>query len=317
MDTLYRGRLRVGLMFCPGETQRSRSRGLLHILIQQAEELPIMDTHGLTDGTVKCYLLPNRSSHSKKKTAVIKNNLDPIWEEQFTYDVTLEELSSERVLEVTVWDYDRRGSNGFIGGLRLGPAPSTDTAKHKEWMDSIEDEVSHWEAMLASPGERVEEWHVLRPSMDPLGVISGYKLPLAPTNSTRPPEASPPHELSPVEGQLQTLEMYSFTPPSSPEDPSITQAQPVSPPFDVVHWSPPSGKLPQLPPSGQIPRPPSSGRTPQPPLSWQIPQPPLSGQIPHPPPSGKIPQLPHSGEVQVYIEHPLPSLTTLVYSDII
>ena len=268
MDSLYRGRLRVGLMFSPGETQRgrrgSRTKGFLHILIKQAEELPIMDPHGLTDGTVRCYLLPNRTSHSKKKTDVVKNSLNPIWEEQFTYDVTLEELSSERVLEVTVWDYDRRGSNDFIGGLRLGPAPSTHMARHKEWMDSIEDEVSHWEAMLAHPGEWVEEWHVLRPSMDPLGAISGNKPPL---KSARPPELIPvqeailTQELISVEGQLPMLEMYSFTSPPPPEAstaPDIPQPQPVSPssgdvpqlpPSDEVPWLPSSNEVTQLPPS--------------------------------------------------------------------
>ena len=128
-----------------------------------------MDEHGLTDATVKMYLLPNQSSSNKRKTQVIKHNLSPVWNEQFTYEnICLEDLSSGRVLEVTVWDYDRRGSNDFIGGLRIGPHPDPVRQKLKNWMDSIGDEVSHWEAMLERPGEWVEQWHVLRPSMEPL-----------------------------------------------------------------------------------------------------------------------------------------------------
>ena len=231
MDSLYRGRLRVGLMFSPGETQRgrhgSRTKGFLHILIKQAEELPIMDPHGLTDGTVKCYLLPNRSSHSNKETAVIKNSLNPIWEEQFTYDVTLEELSSERVLEVTVWDYDSRGSNDFIGALCLGPAPLTHMAKHKEWMDSIEDEVTHWEAMLAHPGKWVEQWHTLRSSMDP--------------DEVPKPPPSPP---SPPSPQLPPFDEVPQPPPSPPS--------PQLPPFDEVPQPPPSPPSPQLPPFDEV-----------------------------------------------------------------
>ncbi len=124
----------------------------------------MMDAHAQMDATVKCYLLPNRKSRGKKKTQVIKNSLNPVWEEQFTYQVTREELSKERVLEITVWDYDNRGINNFVGGLRLGPSHAG--GKHKKWMDSTGDELSHWEDMLAHPGEWVELWHNLRPSIE-------------------------------------------------------------------------------------------------------------------------------------------------------
>ena len=165
-DNLNSGTLRLSLMFAPGE----KGKGTLHINIKQAKELPKMDPNGLTDGLVKCHLLPDKSAKGKRKTGVIKNNLNPVWEERFIYEkVTLEELSKERVLEVTVWDHDSKGSNDFIGGVRLGSAPST-ASKHKEWMDSIGDEVSHWEAMLTHPGEWVDRWHTLRHSMDPRSV---------------------------------------------------------------------------------------------------------------------------------------------------
>ena len=165
-DNLNSGALRLSLMFAPGE----KGKGTLHINVKQAKELPRMDPNGLTDGLVKCHLLPDKSVKGKRKTGVIKNNLNPVWEEKFTYEkVTLEELSKERVLEVTVWDHDLKGSNDFIGGVRLGSAPVA-ASKHKEWMDSIGDEVSHWEAMLAHPGEWVDRWHTLRHTMDPRSV---------------------------------------------------------------------------------------------------------------------------------------------------
>ena len=157
-------------MFSPKETKKGKIHGTLHMAVKQARDLPKMDDSGLADGFVKCYLLPDKSSAGKRKTGVVKNNLNPVWGEQFHYEkVVLDELSSERVLEVTVWDWDRGSSNDFIGGLRLGPAPGR-TTKRKEWMDSIGDEVSHWEAALAHPGEWVEQWHTLRPSMDPRSI---------------------------------------------------------------------------------------------------------------------------------------------------
>ena len=200
-DMFYRGELRLGLLYTPGE--KESKKGTLTILVRQAKELPKMDPNGLANAVVKCYLLPDKSSSGKRKTGVIKNNLNPVWEEQFTYKVTLEELSRERVLEVTVWDFHKQG-NDFIGGLRLGPAPGR-ASKHKEWMDSIGEEISHWEAMLAHPGEWVEQWHTLRTTMDPRKVdISSVPLPSlseppADTDEVMEPPSSwlPPQQPSP------------------------------------------------------------------------------------------------------------------------
>ena len=152
-------------MFKPS-ADNPHDKGTLNILIKQAKDLPPMNSNGLTDSTVKCFLLPSRSSSSKRKTGIIKNNLNPVWEEMFVYEhVSLEELLKNRVLEITLWDCDKHG-NDFIGGLRLGSVPGR-SSRHKDWMDSIGLEVSHWEGMLSQPGEWIEEWHTLRPSMDP------------------------------------------------------------------------------------------------------------------------------------------------------
>lgn len=164
-DPSYRGEVRLGLKFSPGGVETTK-RGTLHVAVKSAKCLPNMDKTGLTDGFVKLYLLPDKSAKGKRKTAVIKDNLDPVWEEMFAYErVSLEDLSNGRVLEVTVWDYDRGSSNELVGGLRVGPAPHRVT-KHKEWMDSNREEAGHWEEALAKPGEWVERWHSLRSSMD-------------------------------------------------------------------------------------------------------------------------------------------------------
>lgn len=149
-------------MFSPvGETT-----GTLHIAIRKAKSLPNMDEVGVTDGYVKLYLLPDKTAKGKRKTAIIKNNLNPVWEEKFAYEkLSVKDLKMARVLEVTVWDYDRGSTNDFVGGLRLGPAPHH-VKNHKEWIDSNREEASHWEEMLTNPGKWVERWHSLRSSMD-------------------------------------------------------------------------------------------------------------------------------------------------------
>ena len=151
-------------MFEPIETKKGKFSGKLYIHVKRAESLPNMNAQGLTDGFVSMLLLPEKSS-KKKMTRVINNDLNPVWDEQFTYEqVTFDELSKKRALELTVWDHNLLPSK-FIGGLRLGPA-SKKERKGKEWMDSNTEEARHWENMLVHMGEWVESWHSLRPSMD-------------------------------------------------------------------------------------------------------------------------------------------------------
>ena len=139
----------------------------VHIKVKKAEGIPAMDPSGSTNAFVRAFLLPNKQMSAKKKTKVIFNSLNPVWEEEMVYNlVPLDELETSRVLELTVWDHDRRGINGFIGGLRIGSDPVV-IGNPELWMDSSPDESSHWEAMLTQPGEWVEQWHTLRTTMDP------------------------------------------------------------------------------------------------------------------------------------------------------
>ena len=94
------------------------------------------------------------------------NSIAPVWEEVFVYKGSEKDLLTQRVLEVTIWDFDKRGSNDFIGGVRIGPARSGSASQGPDWMDSFGDELVHWESVMARPGEWVEQWHTLRPRMD-------------------------------------------------------------------------------------------------------------------------------------------------------
>ena len=169
-DETYKGQLKLSLMYSPeAQSKKSKGQGALHITVHQAK-----DFQEPVDSFVKLYLLPDKSSSGKRKTKIMKSSLRPSWEEKFTYEkLKLDNLSSEHVLEVTVWNFHKRSGNTFIGGLRVGPSPGSvaATAKPKDWMDSIGDEVSHWEDMLARPGEWVEQWHTLRTTMNPRDIL--------------------------------------------------------------------------------------------------------------------------------------------------
>lgn len=92
-----------------------------------------------------------------------------MWFHKCSYEgVSQTELTDERVLEVTLWDFQRGGSNEFIGGLRFGShqraAPG---GVSREYNDSSPGESAHWKEMLAQPEKWVEKWHALRSTMDP------------------------------------------------------------------------------------------------------------------------------------------------------
>ena len=167
-----KGNLKVAIKFCPYENKsQGLGKGSLFVSVKEASGLPIMDPNGLTDASVKMYLLPSRSAIAKKKTRIINNDLNPAWNEEFEFRrVSLEDVCSRRVLELTVWDYDRRGCKNFIGCLRLGPNPASCSSPRKGWMDSAGEEVAQWEAMLNNLGEWVEQEHHLRPSIEELEV---------------------------------------------------------------------------------------------------------------------------------------------------
>jgi len=68
----------------------------------------------LNNDLYSSYFLPDKSRKSKRKTGVQKKNVNPVWNEKFTYKhVSLDELES-RVLEITVWDYDS-SAHQFLG----------------------------------------------------------------------------------------------------------------------------------------------------------------------------------------------------------
>lgn len=195
-----KGKLKVAIKFSAYASKKGMSprarKGSLFVAVKEATGLPIMDPNGLSDASVKLYLLPSRSALSKKTTRTINNDLNPSWQQEFEFKrVSLEDLASNRVLEFTVWDYDRRGCKDFIGCLRLGPNPATADSR-RDWMDSVDEEVEQWEAMLGSFGQWVEFEHHLRPSIQSLGVSGGNPVTTAQGVSTTdgPTGPGPPQE---------------------------------------------------------------------------------------------------------------------------
>ncbi|XP_034045594.1 double C2-like domain-containing protein alpha [Thalassophryne amazonica] len=152
-----RGRLLLALQFvCPvgveekagekGGGGEGRREGLC-VGVKRCAHLAAMDVNGFSDPYVKIYLKPDIQKKSKHKTAVIKKTLNPEFNEEFFYEISLSELAN-KMLEVTVWDYDLGRSNDFIGGVCLSAHSQGDTLRH-------------WTECLKNRGQRIERWHIL------------------------------------------------------------------------------------------------------------------------------------------------------------
>jgi hypothetical protein len=129
------------------EYQTDKNQLIVGIL--QAAGLAPMDSNGLSDPYVKCYLRPDPHKKSKHKTNVIKKTLNPKFNKEFVYDMTPSDLA-KKSLEITVWDHDL-GRNDYIGGIRLSKEAGGDL-------------LMQWYSVLTKPNEKFTKWHKLSPT---------------------------------------------------------------------------------------------------------------------------------------------------------
>ncbi|KAJ8398004.1 hypothetical protein AAFF_G00433510 [Aldrovandia affinis] len=100
----------------------------------------VKECHGLACGDVarqrsnpyvKCYLLPDKSRQSKRKTTTKSNTVNPTYNEALKYSITHSQLLT-RSLQLSVWHYDRFGRNAFLGEVELPLDCSSLDSAHEE-----------------------------------------------------------------------------------------------------------------------------------------------------------------------------------------
>lgn len=121
--------------------------GKLTINIMEAKNLKKMDVGGLSDPFVKVVLQHSGKRIKKKKTSVKQNTLNPYFNESFSFEIPFSQIQKLQVL-ITVYDYDKLGSNDPIGKCWIGYGASGVGLRH-------------WSDMLANPRRPVAQWHTL------------------------------------------------------------------------------------------------------------------------------------------------------------
>eukprot|EP00090_Calanus_glacialis_P042916 TRINITY_DN7603_c0_g1_i1.p1 TRINITY_DN7603_c0_g1~~TRINITY_DN7603_c0_g1_i1.p1 ORF type:complete len:956 (-),score=223.25 TRINITY_DN7603_c0_g1_i1:635-3502(-) len=106
------------------KTWYDRTRLEMIVTVLSAVDLPPRTGGQYRNPYAKLFLLPDRSERSKRRTKTLANTNHPRWNQSFVYaPIKRSELRS-RVLEVTVWDYDRFGANEFLGEVTIDLAQS-------------------------------------------------------------------------------------------------------------------------------------------------------------------------------------------------
>ncbi|XP_067951605.1 synaptotagmin-like protein 5 isoform X3 [Watersipora subatra] len=126
----------------------------LHVKLLCARNLPTKK-HGMYDPYAKCVMLPEKA---KQKTATVKNDLNPVWDETFTFPKKTTSELRESSLEISVIDYDRFSANDLIGTVKLNLGKGKAGGKEVDWMSASEPAKELWDNMIRTPGEWQEGW---------------------------------------------------------------------------------------------------------------------------------------------------------------
>ncbi|XP_038851320.1 protein piccolo-like [Salvelinus namaycush] len=135
---------------------------IVHVL--QARNLAPRDNNGYSDPFVKVYLLPGRgqvmvvqnaSAENKRRSKQAGQSLNPEWNQTVIYkNIHLEQLR-KKLLEVSVWDYDKCSSNNFLGEVLMDLSNTANMDNVPRWLPLKEQsEGEHHRRSLSAQGRQ-------------------------------------------------------------------------------------------------------------------------------------------------------------------
>uniref|UniRef100_A0A8K9WRX0 Protein piccolo n=1 Tax=Oncorhynchus mykiss TaxID=8022 RepID=A0A8K9WRX0_ONCMY len=126
---------------------------IVHVL--QARNLAPRDNNGYSDPFVKVYLLPGRGAENKRRSKQAGQSLNPEWNQTVIYkNIHLEQLR-KKLLEVSVWDYDKCSSNDFLGEVLMDLSNTANMDNVARWLPLKEQsEGEHHRRSLSAQGRQ-------------------------------------------------------------------------------------------------------------------------------------------------------------------
>ncbi|ENN76973.1 hypothetical protein YQE_06541, partial [Dendroctonus ponderosae] len=100
---------------------------------------------------VKVWLQFGDKRVEKRKTAIYKCTLNPVFNDTFAFNVPWEKIR-ECSLDVMVMDFDNIGRNELIGRILLAGKNGSGASETK-----------HWQDMITKPRQNIVQWHRLKP----------------------------------------------------------------------------------------------------------------------------------------------------------
>ncbi|XP_018325864.1 extended synaptotagmin-2 isoform X2 [Agrilus planipennis] len=125
------GRIQLTLRY---SIQRQR----LTVVVHRIANIPLRDPSNIPDPYVKLYLLPERAKETKRKTQVVKDNCNPVFDESFEYLISQGGLNTQQ-LEVTVASQKHILSTGknVIGQVIIDLSKMNFSQPFTSWFDLL------------------------------------------------------------------------------------------------------------------------------------------------------------------------------------
>jgi len=118
----------------------NQDREELKIFVNRAVGLPGAHLEDPPDPYAKLYLLPEKSKKSKRKTEVVKDTTEPVYDEEFEYDDLPPARMMTMQLEVTIVDKKTRlfARNAVMGRAVIELGDVAEAGHKEDWFDLFE-----------------------------------------------------------------------------------------------------------------------------------------------------------------------------------